>query len=92
MQELNTAYIREMQANILQSEIELANALRALDRSKFASDADYYAEVQRLTDYYTGQRNYNLDELDKGITNNKETYNEDWRSYSDLTGYKISAD
>ena len=92
MQELNTAYIREMQANILQSEIELANALRALDRSKFASDADYYAEVQRLTDYYTGQRNYNLDELNKGITNNRETYNEDWRSYSDLTGYKISAD
>jgi len=37
-----------MQNNILQSEIELVNALRQLDRTKYASDAEYYAEVSRL--------------------------------------------
>jgi hypothetical protein len=81
-----------MQNNILQSEIELANALRELDRAKFKSDEEYYAEVNRLTQYYTGQRNYYLDEMNKGITNNQETVNEDWKSYSDATGYKMSAD
>ena len=92
MQELNSEYIKEMQNNILQSEIELANALRELDRAKFKSDEEYYAEVNRLTQYYTGQRNYFLDEMNKGITNNQETVNEDWRNYSNATGYKMSAD
>ena len=92
MQELNSEYIKEMQNNILQSEIELANALRELDRAKFKSDEEYYAEVNRLTQYYTGQRNYYLDEMNKGITNNQETVNEDWKRYSDATGYKMSAD
>lgn len=92
MQELNTAYIREMQNNILQSEIELANALRALDRSKYKSDVEYYAEVERLTAYYTGQRTYYLDQLNNGLNNNRTTYTEDWANYSAYTGYKISAD
>ena len=92
MQELNSEYIKEMQNNILQSEIELANALRELDKAKFKSDEEYYAEVNRLTQYYTGQRNYYLDEMNKGITNNQETVNEDWKNYSDATGYKMSAD
>ena len=92
MQELNSEYIKEMQNNILQSEIELANALRELDKAKFKSDEEYYAEVNRLTQYYTGQRNYYLDELNKGLKNNKQTVDEDWKAYSDATGYKMSAD
>lgn len=92
MQELNTNYIREMQNNILQSEIELTNALRALDRSKYASDEEYYAEVNRLQGYYAGQHTYYLDELNKGLNNNQLTYSQDWYQYSQYTGYKISAD
>ena len=92
MQQLNSEYIREVQNNILQSEIELANALRDLDRSKFASDEEYYAEVNRLTEYYTGQRNFYLDELNKSLNNNAEVYAQDWTRYSMLTGYKLSAD
>ena len=92
MQDLNTQYIREMQANILQSEIELANALRALDRTKYKSDAEYYAEVDRITAYYMGQRSYYMGELDKGLQNNQTTYAYDWYNYSQYTGYKISAD
>lgn len=92
MQELNTNYIREMQNNILQSEIELTNALRALDRSKYASDEEYYAEVNRLQGYYAGQHTYYLDELNKGLNNNQLTYAQDWYQYSQYTGYKISAD
>ena len=92
MQELNSEYIKEMQSNILQSEIELANALRELDRTKFASDEEYYAKVNELTNYYTGQRNYYLDETNKGIQNNKELVENDWANYSAATGYKMSAD
>lgn len=92
MQQLNNDYIREVQNNILQSEIELANALRELDRTKFASDEEYYAEVNRLTEYYTGQRNFYLEELNKSLNNNAEVYTQDWTRYSVLTGYKISAD
>ena len=92
MQELNSEYIKEMQSNILQSEIELANALRELDKTKFASDEEYYAKVNELTNYYTGQRNYYLDETNKGLLNNKELVESDWANYSAATGYKISAD
>ena len=92
MQELNSQYIKEMQNNILQSEIELANALRELDRTKFASDEEYYKKVNELTQYYTGQRNYYLDETNKGIENNQELVNNDWANYSATTGYKMSAD
>ena len=92
MQELNSEYIKEMQNNILQSEIELANALRELDRTKFASDEEYYKKVNEITQYYTGQRNYYLDETNKGIENNQELVNDDWANYSATTGYKMSAD
>jgi hypothetical protein len=30
----------------------LADALAELDRSKFATDEEYYAEVNRITEYY----------------------------------------
>ena len=92
MQELNSEYIKEMQSNILQSEIELANALRELDKTKFASEEEYWAKVNELTSYYTGQRNYYLDETNKGIQNNKELVESDWANYSAATGYKMSAD
>lgn len=92
MQQLNSEYLREMQNNILQSEIELVNALRQLDRTKYASDAEYYAEVSRLQEYYNGQRNYHLDELNKALINNQSTYSQDWTWYSEYSGYKISAD
>ena len=92
MQELNSQYIKEMQNNILQSEIELTNALRELDRTKFASDAEYYAKVNELTNYYMGQRNYALEELNKGLENNQSLVSDDWATYSAMTGYKMSAD
>ena len=37
-------------------------------------------------------RFYTSVEMNKGITNNQETVNEDWRNYSNATGYKMSAD
>ena len=92
MQELNTNYILEMQNNILQSEIELANAIRALDRTKYKSDEEYYAEVNRLQTYYAGQRNYYLEELNNGLNNNQQLYSQDWYNYSQYSNYKISAD
>lgn len=92
MQKLNSEYIKEVQDGILQSEIELANALRELDKAKFASDEEYYAEVSRITEYYTGMNSYYLSEEEKAIKNNQETYQKDWTEYSKVTGYKISAD
>jgi hypothetical protein len=66
--------------------------LRELDRTKFASDEEYYAKVNELTAYYTGQRTYSLDQLNAAIGNNQELVNEDWANYSAATGYRMSAD
>jgi hypothetical protein len=46
--------------------------------------------VTRITEYYTGMRNYALDELNRAIENSKTIYQNDWLAYSEKTGYKIS--
>ena len=67
--------------------VEELNKLRAED---FATQEDYQAEVTRITEYYTGMRNYALDELNKAIDNSKDIYQSDWNEYNQKTGYKIS--
>ena len=90
IQELEQNYIDEMQDRVIQAEIDMVEAINSLRVEDFATQEEYQAEVTRITEYYTGMRNYALDELNKTIDNSKNIYQSDWNEYSQKIGYKIS--
>jgi hypothetical protein len=79
-----------MQERVIQAEVDMIEAINALRAEDFATQEEYQAEVTRITEYYTGMRNYALDELNRAIENSKTIYQNDWLAYSEKTGYKIS--
>ena len=90
MQEFNQAYMDEVQSAIIQTEADMLAAIEQLHEEDYASQEEYFKAVDEVRKYYTDKRNYYFSELQKSIGNNKTLYNEDWQSYSDNTGYKIS--
>jgi hypothetical protein len=58
--------------------------------SDFANIEEYEAAKARITEYYSEMISFNIDELDKSIADSAEVYYNDWKSYSDATGYKLS--
>jgi len=78
-----------MQERVIQAEVDMVEAINALRVEDFATQEEYQAEVTRITEYYTGMRNYALDELNKAIENSKTIYQNDWLAYSEKTGCKI---
>lgn len=90
MQEFNQAYMDEMQNAIIQTEADMLAAIAQLHEEDYASQEEYLKAVDEVRKYYTDKRNYYFSELQKSIGNNKTLYNEDWQSYSENTGYKIS--
>lgn len=92
LQKLEQDYIEQMQDNVIKSEQEMLQAIQEIDRTKFASEKAYQDEVMRITEYYTGQRQFYLNQLNTALGNSKTVYEEDWKAYSEKTGYQISAD
>lgn len=90
MQEFNQTYMDEVQSAIIQTEADMLAAIEQLHEEDYASQEEYFKAVDAVRKYYTDKRNYYFSELQKSIGNNKTLYNEDWQSYSDNTGYKIS--
>jgi len=58
----------------------------------FASAEEYYAKVQEIKDYYGNLMDINLDNLDIVFAEQERLYTDDWATYSEMTGYKISED
>jgi hypothetical protein len=56
--ELEQNYIDEMQSNVIETEKAMIAAIRALRVEDFENQEAYQAEVNRITEYYTGLRNY----------------------------------
>lgn len=90
IQKSEQEYLEQMQDMVIQSEIKMIEAINALRAEDFVTQEEYQAEVTRITEYYTGMRNYALNELNKSLDNSKIIYETDWMSYSEKTGYKIS--
>ena len=90
MQDLSSNYIDEMSEKLITTSQEMAEALASLRAEDFSSYQEYQDEVNRVTKEYETQLSLQEAELNKAIGNNKVLYNEDWKNYSDATGYKIS--
>lgn len=91
LQELNYGYLEEMEAAIVDTMDEMSQALAEIKVEDFATTEEYYAEIDRVTQFYTDQILYYQSEMQSSIDRNKELYEEDWEAYNRITGYKISA-
>ena len=92
LQELNSNYIKDLEGQILGLSQSLMEEIAAIDRTAYASEEEYNAEVQRITDFYQTKMGILGEEMNKAFGNNQLLYDNDWRKYSESTGYKISAD
>ena len=90
MQDLSSNYIDEMSAKLIETSQEMQEALANVRVEDFASQEEYYAELQRIEEQYREQMAKEEAELNKAIGNNKVLYDTDWANYSAATGYKIS--
>ena len=92
MQQANAEYINNLQSQIIQTQTECAEAIRALQEDTTLSTEEYEAKVAEITQYYEGQLGYYSNELSGVLSNNQTLYETDWQKYSEATGYKIAAD
>ena len=92
LQEANTEYIREMENLILQSQIELQQKIEEITMDETLSMEEKYALIQEYTDYYSQKIAEYSSEMELALNNNKWLYEEEWTKYSQMTGYKISAE
>ena len=92
MQEANAEYINAMNDNIIQLEVEMTQKLQEIMLDETLSAEERMAKLQEVTTFYQGQMEYYTGELELVLGENKVLYEEDWTKYSELTGYKISAD
>ena len=92
MQQANAEYINELQQNIIDLQERMIEEIEALRVEDFASAEEYYAKVQEIKDYYGNLMDINLQNLDIVFAEQERLYNDDWATYSEMTGYKISDD
>lgn len=89
IQDLEQNYIDEMQSRVIQAEVDMVAAINALRVEDFATQEEYQAEVERITRYYTGMREYALTELNTAIEDSKETYENDYKNYYESTNKQL---
>lgn len=92
MQNMNHEYIEEMSAGVVETMQTMNDEIASLEISDFANLEEYNARVQEIREKYFAQLKLQESELNKAIGNNQELYETDWKAYSEMTGYKISAD
>ena len=92
MQNMNHEYIEEMSAGVIETMQAMNDEIASLEISDFANLEEYNARVQEIREKYFAQLELQETELNKAINNNQELYETDWKAYSEMTGYKISAD
>ena len=92
IQQPEQEYIDEMQDRIIQSQIDMAEAINNIRREDYATQEEYETEVARVTEHYTALQMGLREELLKALDNSKKIYESDWTQYSKSTGYKISSE
>ena len=91
-QNLTTEYIYDLESQILAIPEELSAALQAIWEDTTLTDEEKEARAQEAIDFYTQKDAFLKEEMEKAIGHSKELYDQDWKNYSNATGYKISAD
>jgi len=56
------------------------------------SEEERNSRIAELQEYYIARMQVYYDTLDSALTHNRELYEQDWKWYNELTGYRISAD
>ena len=89
-QTLTDKYISEMQDRLIAIPGEMAEAMLAIRREDYASEAEYQAALDEVRRFYSDMYTHYIEQTQIAIGNSKEFYEEDWTKYSEATGYKIS--
>jgi hypothetical protein len=89
---MNHEYLEEMSGSVIELTQAMNEEIAALEISDFANLEEYNAKVEEIRQKYLEQIEVRETELNKALTNNQNLYEQDWKAYSSLTGYKISAD
>lgn len=88
LMKLNDEYLDDLGEKIIQAQIEMRNALAALNEEDFASREEYMAKVDEITKYYNGMINYYYDEMNKSIGYNADIYTQDLQT---RTGWSVES-
>lgn len=92
LQVLNSDYIKQLQSDMIQLQQECQNALQDFAEDFKGSPEEYAKGVQAILDQYQVLMNAKYQQMGNAINNNKTLYENDWKAYSEATGYKISVD
>ena len=91
MQQANAEYINNLNDMIIQMETELTAKLEEIANDETLSQEEKMARMNETIAFYQEQMGYYMDELGLVLGENQILYEQDWTKYSELTGYKISA-
>lgn len=92
LQELNSEYIKTLQSDIIQVQQDLENDLKDFAENFKGTQEEYEKGVAEITEKYKTLMEYKQQQMQNVLSNNRDLYMNDWKSYSEATGYKLSAD
>lgn len=92
LQVLNSDYIKQLQSDMIQLQQECQSALQNFAENFKGSPEEYAKGVQAILDQYQTLMDAKYQQMGNAITNNRSLYENDWKAYSEATGYKISID
>ena len=91
MQQANAEYINNLNDMLIQLRVNTFNSLQEIWEDETLSQEEKIAKTNELFAYAQEQMEYYMDELGLVLGENQILYEQDWTKYSELTGYKISA-
>ena len=92
LQVLNSNYIEQLEDNYLQLQQNVRDEIASLDITQFATEEEYLAEVDRIQQHAIEMQERLSQQMGNALGNNRDLYENEWTTYSQMTGYKISAD
>lgn len=92
LQQLNSEYIKTLQGDIIQIQQDLENDLKDFAENFKGTQEEYEKGVTEITEKYKTLMEYKQQQMQNVLNNNRDLYMNDWKSYSEATGYKLSAD
>ena len=90
MQQLSQEYLEEMSSTMLDTSSSMMEEIQNLRIQDFNSYEEYQKEIKHIQDKYAESLRLQENELNKAVSNSQQIYEQDWRNYNLITGYKIS--
>lgn len=92
LQELNSQYIKDLQDNIVSTQQDMEDALKAIHLEDFTDEAAYYAAKNAIIDDYKQQMGFLFSELAAAFENNQNLYDNEMVAYAQMTNTKMIDD